>query len=138
MSDIFGIGNALRGMVRVYEISSRCTGRTSAMVKVLQDGDKVVFTSSAEARRVENLCKQAGKTIKPIVCEPRNRPQIIQYAGGGNVVFDHVWVEQFYKEALDSAYKDLYNLQRHMCQDFPEMRDTPEKDLQIRKWTRYD
>lgn len=99
------VGVAMMALQRVYFQAGRRTGRTQAMVASLQDGDRVVFTSSKEARRVEHMCRDKGIGIIPIICDhPRNLDKRISMGGGGRpnsrTVFDHLWVEMFFETSL--------------------------------------
>lgn len=111
--DSFGIGQAMKGMAHVYFQSARQTGRTTALVESLKDGDRVIFTNSKEADRVKDLCREFGKTIDTMVVDPKDPRRVFERGTPqGRTVFDHSWVEQFYLSAIDECQKDIDHLQR--------------------------
>ena len=114
MSDIFSIGTAIRGLVDIYFKSARRTGRTKTLIEHVKDGDLVIFTNLREAERVRRLCEfERGIKIKYIVINPKNPEQIFEQTGGhqGRIIFDHSWIEEFYKLAIDNARLNIENLE---------------------------
>lgn len=105
----YGLYPAMRSILESYVHHSRRSGRTGAMVKNLGKGDLVIFHTEEERRRVEYIARRALSpeiyaSISFIVsndCDlckiaARRRP-------AGAVVFDHGWVEHYFRTNLHSA-----------------------------------
>lgn len=111
--DYFGIGAAMRSMISVYIQSARRTGRTTSMVESLKDGDRVVFVNRQQAEIVERLCKKRGISIEWTVVSPCNPQDTFRRGSAkGRLIFDHVWVEQYYKLAIERAMNDIDRIER--------------------------
>lgn len=111
--DFFGIGIAMRGLVRTYAAMARGTGRTTALVESVRDGDRIVFASAREAERVRRLCLARGVNVECRVCDPSD-PHSLRERGRaeGRTIFDHAWVEMCYAHAVDSLSLALDDLAR--------------------------
>lgn len=133
--DAFGIGNGVQGAVNIYCQSARRTGRTTALVESLKDGDRVVFTDRREADRVRQMCTELGVTIITMVVDP-NKPDAVFSAGSsaGRTVFDHSWVEQYYMNAIARAQKDIDHFQRETSGFGMAHIETSIKAKEIAKW----
>ena len=113
--DHFGIGLAIKAMVKVYEQASCQTGRTTSIVDSLKDGDRVVFTNEHEARRVQRLCKEAGIDIDYIVINPKGPNRILERGTSqGRTIFDHTWVYEYYMDAIELAEHNIGYLQKQL------------------------
>lgn len=115
--DHFGIGAALAANARVYFQSARRTGRTLSLVNSLKDGDRVVFTSEREGRRVKKLCAERGVTIEIVVCAPCKPERLFSRpspSSDARLIFDHIWVEEFYLQTLQCAADDIDKLQKEL------------------------
>lgn len=111
--DAFGIDAGLHGAARVYFGSARRSGRTTALVESLSDGDRVVFLNRAEADRVARLCKELGRKVECIVVEPRNSMEVMSRGTPkGRTVFDHDWLEKYYLDGLAQMSAHIDRLQR--------------------------
>lgn len=106
--DMHGIGAAMAGMLGTYQSAARRSGRTTRMINSLKNGDRVVFMTEREAKRVTRLCADRGISVDAIVGDPA-RPYTIMGSGrsSGKTVFDHSFIEQFYLEAIKSAQKHI-------------------------------
>lgn len=110
--DFFGIGAAVKGVTEIYFKASRQTGRTYRLLQSLKDGDRVYFATASEARHFENLCKCNGRDIECVVIPTTDPGQVFQRGTTqGRAVFDHGWVEQFYREQLDNIERDIKRLE---------------------------
>lgn len=111
--DHFGIGAAIHGAARVYFQSARRTGRTTALLDNLKDGDRVCCATSDEARHLERQCKERGLQVQ-VITLPINAAHAIFERGTpeGRTIFDHGWVERYYLEALENARATIDHLQR--------------------------
>jgi hypothetical protein len=133
--DHFGIGAAMQGIARIYFQSARKTGRTTSLVQSVKRGDRIVFTDSRQAEHVLRLCMERGVTVECIVVDPRT-PELVFGRGTprGRTLFDHVWVEQYYLNAIEQAQRDIDNLQLKASGD-REARRTPMRgDEEMMKW----
>lgn len=109
--DRFGITAATRGITSVYFQSARRTGRTTLMLKSLQDGDRVVFANPQEAARVRRLCREIKLAVECVVVAPKDIPRLLSRERPlGNTVFDHGWIEQYFRESIEAAGNDLAEL----------------------------
>lgn len=113
MSDFFGIGGAIRGAVEIYFRASRGTGRTIRMIDSLKEGDRVVFLNSDHAKHTVRMAKERGVEIDYIISAVVDAPYDLNRKGTpkGRLIFDHCWVEEFYKKVLERADKDIQFLQ---------------------------
>lgn len=115
--DIYGIGPAIESCAIVYFNTSRHSGRTHHMLSLLKPGDRIIFSDFREASRVQNLLyKEEVKanlagTISICVIPPDKRHEIGHLPViEGKTWFDHLWVEQLYRDAINHAtsnYRDL-------------------------------
>ena len=117
MSDIYGTGSAIRALFQIWSNTTRGTGRTKHMVSQLQGGDVVVFKQSQEGDRVRRLCREAGFDIEVRVVDPGRPYEVYEKVQalrgvGGRVLFDHTWVEEYYREMIEGAQKSLADLSR--------------------------
>lgn len=111
--DHFGIGAAVRGAFEMYFRSARQTGRTTSLVESLKDGDRVIFVDSRQADIVRRMCAERHLKVECIVLEPKRRRELCDRAPSeGRTLFDHVWVEQYYRESLDDMVEEVDRLQR--------------------------
>lgn len=108
MTDFFGIGPAIKASVVMYETCARGSGRTLSLVNSLKEGDRVVFTNTREAKRVKELAKERGITIDYVVIDPKTPHTLFELRPSqGRSIFDHSWVEQYFKNAIDRAAQDI-------------------------------
>jgi hypothetical protein len=111
--DHYGIGHAVAGMVRVYQYTARASGRTTSLVESVKDGDRIVFATPKEARRVERLCKERGVKVECITVPPSQADLVFNRGPArGRVIFDHGWVEQYYVNAIERAATAIDELER--------------------------
>ena len=110
--DIYGISQAITGVVETYFNLSRATGRTTHLADNLRTGDRVVFVDVHEAKRVQRLYKDRDIDINVLVVPTRDPTQLFDRpASKGRTIFDHAWVEQFYADALADATKTIERFQ---------------------------
>ncbi|SEG15305.1 hypothetical protein [Marinobacterium lutimaris] len=133
--DLFGIGNALQAMVRIYTQSARRTGRTTLMLDSLKDGDRVVCRSSNEARRLKNLVRERGLDVGCIVVSPECPERLFDYGTPqGRTVFDHDWVESYYELSLARAVSDIERLHRQFSGYGEVHRETARAARECARW----
>jgi len=118
MSDSYGVGNALKAFHHSMVMASRRTGRTSRMLEQVKSGDRIVFASEAMARHVRPLLKEMGKEVELVVCNPRDPASLFYRATAkGYTHFDHDWVDEYYRLALEDAGERLMRLPREVSGD---------------------
>ena len=133
--DLFGIGAAMKSMSRVYFQSARGSGRTVSMVNSLKDGDRVVFTNGREAERVHSMIKERGIKANCIVISVKNPKSIFEHPTSiGRTIFDHSWVEHFYKDRIDTCAREINNLERESSRYGEAHRETKRQACEINKW----
>ena len=111
--DHFGIGSAVKSVAEVYFRSARRTGRTSSLVASVKNGDCIIFIDSREADRVKRLCRERGVEVECIVIDPKQAEQVYERKPlPGRTIFDHSWVEQYYRIAIDRAQQSIDCLER--------------------------
>lgn len=135
--DIFGIGSAISGACNTACIAGRRSGRTTSLVESLKNGDRVVFLSEREGRRVQSLCAERDVKIEIIVTDPRSLDRLTARPPSrddGRTIFDHGWVEQFYKIAIEQASSDIDRLQTMLSGYGAPHRATRRQAEQFAKW----
>ena len=133
--DLFGIGQAMKGMALIYFQSARRTGRTVSIVESVKDGDRICFTNAQEAERVKRLCKERGVDVECIVI-PTKKPEKFFERGTstGRTIFDHSWIEGYYLDALKRAEKEIDHFERKSSGYGELHRETRRKAIEINKW----
>ena len=113
--DFFGIGNAIKGMVGYHIVHARQTGKTTQMIKHLQDGDRVICSNYKEAERLNRLFKDAGKKVECIAVDPKDTHRLVERGvSSGQTIFDHQWVEKFYQIIIDQASNEIGFFQKRL------------------------
>lgn len=104
-----GISAAIKTAVRTFEIFSRRTGRTSAMIAAIRPGDRIITATQEEQRRIRRILKLAGKEdIEVSFSDPREDP--LRRRGtnpNGATVFDHLYIEGWWLAAIERADREL-------------------------------
>ncbi|GMQ53463.1 hypothetical protein [Halopseudomonas aestusnigri] len=133
--DAYGIGAGISGAAQTYLQAARRTGRTTAMLESLKDGDRVLCDSEREAARLRRLIKERGLRVEVLAVSP-SQPMVAFQRGtpSGRTVFDHSWVEQFYLNAVESARRDLLSLETELSGYGGEHVKTRLQAEEISKW----
>lgn len=140
MSDIFGIGSAMKAMSMIYFQSARASGRTTQMVESLKDGDRVVFSDSREAKRVDRMIHERGLTKVRCITVPVHEPQRVFENGTsqGRTIFDHRWVQDFYEMRIKSIGDDIHYFQRESSGFGEAHLETRRETEEISKWMQFN
>jgi hypothetical protein len=102
--DAFGIGYAVIGAARVYFNSARRSGRTTALMSSIKDGDRVVCVTERQANHLRQLFKDYGVEATAIVVPPERPERLFQVTPStGRTIFDHAWLEQYYLRCLQET-----------------------------------
>jgi hypothetical protein len=135
--DHFGIGAAVKGATEIYFQSARRTGRTSMLVESAKSGDTIVFADQLEANRVNRLCVERNKSVQCIVV-PTNQPwrakEIMRGRSTGRLIFDHSWVEMFYRESICDCVEVVDAMQRDLSAVDSRYEDTALDVFERYKW----
>lgn len=111
--DHFGIGQAMQSMAQLYFTTARRTGRSTSLLDSLKDGDRVVFTNTAEANRFQVRCRERNLKVECVVVPVNERERLFELGTSkGRTLFEHTWVEQHYLNALTNCQNELDHLQR--------------------------
>lgn len=135
--DHFGIGAAMRSMIRTYRDSARHTGRTTSLVDSLKSGDVVVFLTGQEAERVRRLCLERDVSIGCVVTPLDEAGRLFERGsvpGDNRLIFDHSWVEAFYEHRIKLAMGEIDTLQRELSGYGATHRETRRAAIERSKW----
>ena len=133
--DNFGIGAALKAVANIYFMSARKSGRTTAMIDGLKNGDQVIFSNAQEAYRVQRLCREKGIDVKCISVEPHKFHAAGKfYNARGRTIFDHSWIEQYYLKTLYAVESEIDWLQKEVSKDHKSPELFPIAEKEHRKW----
>ncbi len=133
--DFFGIGQMVTAVVEVAFRSGRQTGRTTTLVESLKDGDRVICPNSSVVRHVEKLCKQRGLDVQVLLIPPGDAHKVLEYGTAqGRCLFEHTWVEEYYRQAISRASNEISHLQASATgYDYRHI-ETRERYAQACKW----
>jgi GAF domain-containing protein len=133
--DHFGIGAAVRAVVRVYVKSARRTGRTTSLVESVQDGDRIVFDDHREATRVEKLLRARGVQVECTVLRVDRAGELFtKPPSAGRTIFDHTWVERYYEQSIDLCQMEIDRLQRETSGFGEAHRETQRAADELLRW----
>lgn len=133
--DHFGIGAAISGLVAAYTTVARRTGRTTSLVESVKAGDRIIFATKSECDRVRRLIFERGILVECVVADPCNHPELWRIeTGPGRTLFDHTWVELYYRHALQQATDTIDTLQGRMSGEGPAHRETRRRAVERQKW----
>lgn len=133
--DHYGIGAAASGIFEVYVQVSRKTGRTTSLVESVKDGDRICFLSRNEAEQVRRLCDERGVKVECIVIDPECPGRIFERGTPtGRLLFDHSWVEQYYRNVIKRAARDIDHLQQQASGYGEAHRETRRCAEELAKW----
>lgn len=109
--DVCAVGNRVTVAVEVALAATRQTGRTTAMINMIKDGDRVVFLNRREANRVDSILRERGIKAHCIVASVVTPEEIYRLGTPvGRLIFDHNWVEEYYRRTLCKAFDALQHL----------------------------
>lgn len=106
MKDFWGIAPALKSSVDLYFSVARQTGRTTRLVESLKTGDRVIVMKIDHGRHIQRLCKERDVDITFSVIDVNDYSKLYSLGTSeGSTIFDHVWLEFFYKNELERLGK---------------------------------
>jgi len=120
----YGTSAALKAYLTCFEQSSRRSGRTMAMLRAVGSGDRIVTSTEQEARRLKALLRDMGKeNVEVRALDPRSHPMDrLGTNAYGATVFDHNWVEGYWKHRIENAASDLTGIEEALSKNFPPVK----------------
>lgn len=103
------IPNALKAFAVTYEDCSKKSGRTTAALAAIADGDKVIFANAKEAMRFGQLAERAGKFIDCVVVPVTNFRIGLEARPGKRVWFDHGWLTEYWSHVIDEGSRKFWD-----------------------------
>lgn len=106
--DEHGMGSAALCGLRLFEMSSRRSGRTSRMVAMADDNDVIVCIDGKEAQRVERMLRAKGKKTR-VTHRPPNLDALMELRPSvpGRCLPDHSWVYAYFMASIERAEREL-------------------------------
>lgn len=133
--DHFGISQAMRGVLRVFFQSSRHTGRTTAMLDSLKNGDRVVCPDTKEFSKLTTEIRRRDLDVQILVVSPANPDSLFGRAPPeGRTIFTHEWVELYFIENVECAISNLDRLQSEASGFGASHEKTQQAQLQAARW----
>lgn len=120
-----GIPNALRAFLTTYEHCSKGSGRTTASVAHVSDGDTVIFADTKEAIRFGRLALDARKHVRCIVVEVDKFNPGLVVEPGRRIWFDHGWVTAYWERVLERGSMKFWEVYEAYNPGFQEVAPTP-------------
>lgn len=133
--DLFGIGLAMAGMARTYLQASRRSGRTTMLLDSLRAGDRVCCATRSDAEYLRRKCMQRKLDIEIIHVPPENAYRLLERERSkGRTVFDHMWVEQFYLNAIHDCQQHIDGLQERASELNESPIEPPRLSVERARW----
>ncbi|MCC6478045.1 MAG: hypothetical protein IT552_02405 [Sphingomonadaceae bacterium] len=108
MTTDYGFGASIEAHIERFEMHSRQTGRTHAMLSAMKDGDTVFTNDIRKARYLEERAREMGKNIKARVLRPGPNADMSRlFVGRGTTYFDHSWYLEFWTSVIASNKEQL-------------------------------
>lgn len=119
--DEHGMGSAALSGLRLFEMASRRSGRTTRMVAMAGDNDVIVCINGREAQRVERMLREKGKKTRVTHC-PASLDALadIRPAMDGRCLPDHSWVYEYFVGAIERAERDLASVRQIVGREAPD------------------
>lgn len=129
----FGYPAALNLALRMFEHNARASGRSTALIDAVEDGDVIVVSANRMGLHYQDLARRAEKKIKILIRDPKEEMQWVDVAPlrPGKTHFDHDWLFQHWtwvlqkeQERIAAAvnFNSLSNEQRAFRRTQPEER----------------
>lgn len=125
--DEYGYAAAMKMGLRMFETSSRNSGRTMRLIERVSKGDRIVVATRQMADFIRDRLKQAGKPeVEVRVVEPLSGADLsLETAARGRTFFEHTWQLAYFEKRLEHAADGLEQHQRDTSKTWP---DKPEWD----------
>ena len=135
--DHFGIGTGVLGAVETYITAARQTGRTTSLLESLRDGDRVVCRTQGEANDLDMRCQERGLKVAFLVVPTYAPNQVFSLGKGtskGRTLFDHGWLEDYYKRLIRDAQAAVDFVQRETSGYGTAHLETKRQALEAARW----
>jgi hypothetical protein len=130
MSDEYGMTAAAKTGLRIFEMSSRGSGRTARLVERVTDEDQIITPTREASDYIRHRLRDAGKKTRVFTIPvDRFKPE---YSANGRTFFDHTWIEQYMLQSICRAEDDIEAMQRAMSKTWPEA--PPKPDSLSARW----
>lgn len=105
----FGYPAALKLSLRMFEHSARASGRSTALIDAVENGDVIIVDKNFMGRHYQDMARRAGKTIKTIVHDPKQEMNRIDvgHLRPGKAHFDHEWLLQHWTWVLNQEQERI-------------------------------
>lgn len=120
-----GVPNALSAFLATYEHCSRRSGRTTAMVAALRDGDTVIFATEKEAMRAARLALDRGAHIRAVVVAVGKFDPGLFAQEGRRILFDHGWLTAYWSHVIAEGSAKFWECNDLYNPPFQEVAGTP-------------
>jgi hypothetical protein len=136
MADIFGISQAIQGVIEVYFRSARRTGRTMCLLQYVRPGDTVVFDTQQRAMHFEAQCRDGLiDSVRAIVIPPSAPESVFDRPmTKGRLIFDHMWLEEHYRLAVQQIDQRLGHIAMQASGHGEPHRKTAKEAEEIARW----
>lgn len=110
----FGYPAALKLALRMFEYSARASGRSTALIDAMEDGDVLIVTTNRMGLHYQGMARRVGKNIKTLVRDPQQAMRRIEIGPlqPNKTHFDHDWLFQHWtwvikqeQEGIEAAVK---------------------------------
>jgi hypothetical protein len=112
--DQYNIGPTLQASLSMYTEHARQTGRTTRLIDSLKEGDRVVCLNARESERIRRLIQERGlKGVEMVTNHPDEAGELLGRlpTPQGLTLFEHTWVEEYFRRELEKASSRLRELQ---------------------------
>jgi|TARA_R110000851_G_scaffold13348_1_gene45615 hypothetical protein len=109
--DMFGIGNAVKIAVDMVRRVSRGTGRSNLLLKTVQSGDLVIFSTARAATEFRRRITRSGLENVKVISAGANINMLFEHyrhsCPNGRAILDHSWIEDYYSYVIEKASADI-------------------------------
>lgn len=95
------ISSFIKSVLNGFITAARATGRTSAMINSLKDGDVVVVSFEGEAGNIRRKCEERGVFVNVICAKTIDELEFkIRGLRNIDIYFEHTFVERAFLDAI--------------------------------------
>lgn len=133
-----GLAAAMNMALAVFQQCSRASGRSSRTLESARPGDVIVTATNQERRRLEYELYAMGKpNVRVIVAsvEPGQTTRIAPKPSGA-VIFDHMWIAEYWQCQMTHISNDLRALQIEVSRRAPPEQLKSEMAHRFESWSK--
>ena len=119
------IPNALSAFLTTYENCSRGSGRTTASLAHVNDGDTVIFATTGAAVHFGRLAERERKFIRCVVVAVDKFNPGLLVEPGKRIWFDHGWITEYWERVLSEGSRKFWEVYELYNPGFQEVAPTP-------------